>query len=185
MAKKKSRPSKISGQAVMEEVKTLAMLGGGVVLGSLGGRIIDKALKVDASAEGFQAKRLARPVLLLAAGTAGALMLKDKNMKMLATGVGASGLISGVKVMLKKDLLNGLADFSGLGNDFATSVYRDPVNLQVDRYNPDLPELNAVYMPYPNPMDVQRELDVPMDGTFGDSSQGSSMGSSPVFMEII
>jgi len=182
MAKKKSKPSSISSQAVMDEVKTLAMLGGGVVLGSLGGRLIDKALKVDASVPGFQAKKLARPVILLAAGTAGALMLKDKNMKMLATGVGASGVLSGVKVILKKDMLSGLADFSGLGNDAATSVYREPVNLQVDRYNPDLPELNAVYMPYPNPMDVQRELDAPFDGA---QDSASSMGSAPVFMEII
>ena len=83
-------------------------------------------------------------------------MLKDKNMKMLATGVGAAGVLSGVKVILKKDLLAGLADFKGLGANEPT-VFRDPVQLQVERYNPDLPELNAVYMPYPNPMDVEEE----------------------------
>ena len=63
-------------------------------------------------------------------------------MKMLATGVGASGLLSGVKVLMKKDLLAGLADFSfsGLGEP---SVYREPLNLSVDRYNPDLPALSS------------------------------------------
>jgi hypothetical protein len=156
MATQKKAPSKISSQAVMEEVKTLAMLGGGVVLGSVGGRLIDKVLKVDPAATGFQAKALARPVVLIAAGTAGAIMLKDKNMKMLATGVGAAGVLSGVKVILKKDLLAGLADFKSLGANEPT-VFRDPVQLQVERYNPDLPELNAVYMPYPNPMDVEEE----------------------------
>ena len=136
------KKTKISSQAVMGEIKTLAMLTGGVVIGSLGGKMIDKVLKVDAAATGFNAKALARPIVLLGVGTAGNLMLKDPNMKMLATGVGASGLLSGVKVLMKKDLLAGLADFSfsGLGEP---SVYREPLNLSVDRYNPDLPALSS------------------------------------------
>ena len=138
----RTKKTKISSQAVMGEIKTLAMLTGGVVIGSLGGKMIDKVLKVDATATGFNAKALARPIVLLGVGTAGNLMLKDPNMKMLATGVGASGLLSGVKVLMKKDLLAGLADFSfsGLGEP---SVYREPLNLSVDRYNPDLPALSS------------------------------------------
>ena len=100
-----TKKTKISSQAVMGEIKTLAMLTGGVVIGSLGGKMIDKVLNVDATATGFNAKALARPIVLLGVGTAGNLMLKDPNMKMLATGVGASGLLSGVKVLMKKDLL--------------------------------------------------------------------------------
>ena len=132
------KKTKISSQAVMGEIKTLAMLTGGVVIGSLGGKMIDKVLKVDATATEFNAKALARPIVLMGVGTAGNLMLKDPNMRMLATGVGASGLLSGVKVLMKKDLLAGLADFSfsGLGEP---SVYREPLNLSVERYNPDLP----------------------------------------------
>lgn len=138
----RTKKTKISSQAVMGEIKTLAMLTGGVVIGSVGGKMIDKVLKVDAAATGFNAKALARPIVLLGVGTAGNLMLKDPNMKMLATGVGASGLLSGVKVLMKKDLLAGLADFSfsGLGEP---SVYREPLNLSVDRYNPDLPALSS------------------------------------------
>jgi hypothetical protein len=112
-----TKKTKISSQAVMGEIKTLAMLTGGVVIGSLGGKMIDKVLNVDATATGFNAKALARPIVLLGLGTAGNLMLKDPNMKMLATGVGASGLLSGVKVFLKKDLLAGLSDFSFNGID--------------------------------------------------------------------
>ena len=139
------KKTKISSQAVMGEIKTLAMLTGGVVIGSLGGKMIDKVLNVDAAATGFNAKALARPIVLLGVGTAGNLMLKDPNMKMLATGVGASGLLSGVKVFLKKDLLAGLSDFSfngidGLGEP---TVYREPMNLSVERYNPDLPALSS------------------------------------------
>ena len=138
----RTKKTKISSQAVMGEIKTLAMLTGGVVIGSVGGKMIDKALKVDAAATGFNAKALARPIVLLGVGTAGNLMLKDPNMKMIATGVGASGLLSGVKVLMKKDLLAGLSDFSfsGLGEP---SVYREPLNLSVDRYNPDLPALSS------------------------------------------
>jgi hypothetical protein len=138
----RTKKTKISSQAVMGEIKTLAMLTGGVVIGSVGGKMIDKALKVDAAATGFNAKALARPIVLLGVGTAGNLMLKDPNMKMIATGVGASGLLSGVKVLMKKDLLAGLSDFSfsGLGEP---SVYREPLNISVDRYNPDLPSLSS------------------------------------------
>ena len=139
------KKTKISSQAVMDEIKTLAMLTGGVVIGSVGGKMIDKVLNVDAAATGFNAKALARPIVLLGVGTAGNLMLKDPNMKMLATGVGASGLLSGVKVLLKKDLLAGLADFSFSGVDGLgePTVYREPINLSVERYNPDLPALSA------------------------------------------
>jgi hypothetical protein len=82
---------------------------------------------------------------MLGVGTAGNIMLKDPNMKMLATGVGASGLLSGVKIMLKKDLLAGLADFNlGGSNEFGEpSIYREPLNLSVERYNPDLPALSS------------------------------------------
>lgn len=185
MATQRKTNSKLSSQAVMEEVKNLAMLGSGVVLGSVGGRLIDKVLKVDGTETGFNAKAMARPVVLIAAGAAGAVMLKEKNMKLLATGVGAAGVLSGVKVILKKDLLAGLADFSGLGNDDSdmstpVKVFREPVQLAVERYNPDLPALNAVYMPYPNPMDTQEEIDMPERNIGASGSE-----SEPAFIEIM
>lgn len=146
MATKTKSKAKISSQAVMDELKTLALLTGGVVIGSAGGKIIDKILKVDPNAPGFNAKAFARPVLLVSAGTAANLLMKNPNIKMLGVGVGAAGVLSGVKLVMKKDLLAGLADFSFngmqglLGNP---TVYRDPINLSVDRYNPDLPALSA------------------------------------------
>ena len=185
MATQRKTNSKLSSQAVMEEVKNLAMLGSGVVLGSVGGRLIDKVLKVDGTETGFNAKAMARPVVLIAAGAAGAVMLKEKNMKLLATSVGAAGVLSGVKVILKKDLLAGLADFSGLGNDDSdmstpVKVFREPVQLAVERYNPDLPDLNAVYMPYPNPMDAQEQFDIPERNIGASGSE-----SEPAFIEIM
>ena len=133
--------SKLNSENVLEELKALAMFGGGVVVGALGGKFIDNALKVDTSIPGFNAKALVRPVALLGVGAAGGILLEDKHLKMFATGVGTSGLIAGVKVILKKDLLNGLADFAGLGD--TPSIFREPVNLSIERYNPDLPSLSS------------------------------------------
>ena len=140
-----TKKTKISSQAVMGEIKTLAMLTGGVVIGSVGGKMIDKVLNVDATATGFNVKAMARPIVLLGVGAAGNLMLKDPNMKMLATGVGAAGMLSGVKVFLKKDLLAGLSDFnmSGIDGLGEPAVYREPMNLSIERYNPDLPALSS------------------------------------------
>ncbi|MBU3681120.1 MAG: hypothetical protein FGM16_04175 [Flavobacterium sp.] len=145
MAVQRKKTTKLSGQAVMGEIKTLAMLTGGVVIGSVGGKMIDKVLNVDASATGFNVKAMARPIVLLGVGAAGNLMLKDPNMKMLATGVGAAGMLSGVKVFLKKDLLAGLSDFnmSGIDGLGEPAVYREPMNLSIERYNPDLPALSS------------------------------------------
>ena len=145
MAVQRKKTTKLSGQAVMGEIKTLAMLTGGVVIGSVGGKMIDKVLNVDATATGFNVKAMARPIVLLGVGAAGNLMLKDPNMKMLATGVGAAGMLSGVKVFLKKDLLAGLSDFnmSGIDGLGEPAVYREPMNLSIERYNPDLPALSS------------------------------------------
>ena len=145
MAVQRKKTTKLSGQAVMGEIKTLALLTGGVVIGSVGGKMIDKVLNVDATATGFNVKAMARPIVLLGVGAAGNLMLKDPNMKMLATGVGAAGMLSGVKVFLKKDLLAGLSDFnmSGIDGLGEPAVYREPMNLSIERYNPDLPALSS------------------------------------------
>jgi len=145
MATQRKQKPKISPQAMMGEIKTLAMLTGGVILGSVGGKVIDKILKVDNSAAGFNAKSLTRPVVIIGLGAAGNLLLKDPNLKLIATGVGASGILTGVKVFMKKDLLSGLSDFSfkGIGEIGESNFYREPVNLSIERYNPDLPALSS------------------------------------------
>ena len=68
---KEKATSKLNSENVLEELKALAMFGGGVVVGALGGKFIDNALKVDTSIPGFNAKALVRPVALLGAGAAG------------------------------------------------------------------------------------------------------------------
>ncbi len=144
MAKKERKSSKpnLDPKAIMEELKTPRLIILGMVGGNMAGKMIDKVVKVDPEATGFQVKALLKPVIQISAGVGGALFLKDKNMKLIASGVAASGIASGVKVFLKKDILQGLTNFAGLGDsDPVSQVFREPVNLSIEPYNPELPKL--------------------------------------------
>ena len=145
--------TKITGKQILEELKAPALIVVGMVGGNLAGKLIDQALKVDETATEFSAKSLARPLVQLTAGIGGSLLLKDKNMKLVASGVAASGVASTVKLLLKKDLLAG---FKGLGDVAALKSFRD--NLRIERYNPHLPELAPA-----NRVEIPVEVD--MSGT--------------------
>jgi len=144
MAKKQQKSGKpnLDTKAIIEELKTPGLIILGMVGGNMAGKMIDKVMKVDPEATGFQVKALLKPVVQISAGVGGALFLKDKNMKLIASGVAASGIASGVKVFLKKDILQGLTNFAGLGDsDPVNQVFREPVNLSIEPYNPELPQL--------------------------------------------
>jgi hypothetical protein len=144
MAKKETNTSKvkIDAKTIIEELKTPGLIILGMVGGNLAGKLIDKTVKVNASATGFQAKALIKPVVQITAGVGGALFLKDKNLKLIASGVAASGIASTIKVFLKKDILQGLTEFTGMGaSDPVQQVFREPINLSIEPYNPDLPKL--------------------------------------------
>ena len=99
MAKKKQQTGKpkLDAQTILEELKTPGLIILGMVGGNMAGKMIDKVVKVDPTATGFQAKALAKPIVQITAGIGGALFLKDKNMKLIASGVAASGIASTVK----------------------------------------------------------------------------------------
>ncbi|HEY4789102.1 MAG TPA: hypothetical protein VIH57_23800 [Bacteroidales bacterium] len=144
MAKKNSSTSKvkIDAKTILEELKTPGLIILGMVGGNLAGKLVDKVVKVDATATNFQAKALLKPIIQISAGVGGALFLKDKNLKLIASGVAASGIASTIKVFLKKDILQGLTEFTGLGaSDPVKQVFREPFNLAIEPYNPDLPKL--------------------------------------------
>ena len=135
------RSKQVSSKAMMGELRSLAMISGGMVLGSMGGKAIDNMLKVDETTPGFQAKKLVRPMALLGAGVLGSLKLKNPDVKMVSAGVGAAGVVSTVKVVLKKDLLAGLdGGVAGLGE--AMSVYHEPVRT-IAPYEPNPPALSS------------------------------------------
>ena len=131
-----------SQKAMMGELRSLAMISAGLVIGTMGGKAIDKVLKVDDNVPGFQAKKFARPVALLGAGVLGSIKMKNPDLKMLSAGVGASGVVSTVKVVLKKDLLSGgLAGNSMNAPTVAPmGLYEEPYH-QVEAYTPKLPAL--------------------------------------------
>ena len=144
MAKKQtSKKAKFDAKSIIEEFKTPGLIIIGMVGGNMAGKLLDKVIKVDETATGFQAKALIKPLVQITAGVGGALLLKDQNMKLIASGVAASGLAGTVKVFLKKDILQGLTNFAGLGdsNDGYKQVFREPMNLQIEAYNPHLPEI--------------------------------------------
>lgn len=140
-------------KAILGELRSLAMISAGMIAGSLGGKALDKALKVDTNLPGFQAKKFVRPVVQLGAGVLGAVKFKNQDLKMLSAGVGASGVVSTVKVVLKKDILSGLEgapsiDTPELMMPLANSVYVEPTPVseetiysEIPSYEPNLPVL--------------------------------------------
>jgi len=132
--------AKLNAKTVFEELKTPGLIIIGMIGGNLAGKLIDKAIPIDETATGFQAKALVKPILQISAGLGGAIFLKDKNLKLIAGGVAASGIASTVKVFLKKDILSGLGDFNIA--DPLKRIFRDPINLAIAPYNPELPVLN-------------------------------------------
>lgn len=146
MAKKRSKQSKVStkniGAKVLEEAKAPLLIVVGVAGGVLAGKLVDKVVKVDTTATTLKPKALVKPVLQLAAGIGGGIFSKNEYIKLIATGVTVSGVLSTSKIILKKDILQGLSDIAGLGaTEQAKQVFREPVNLSIEPYNPDLPRL--------------------------------------------
>lgn len=152
--------TKLDAKTILEELKTPGLIILGMVGGNMAGKLIDKVVKVDDSASGFQAKALLKPVVQISAGVGGSLLLKDQNLKLIACGVAASGIASTIKVFLKKDILQGLTNFAGLGDSFSDpvkSVFREPVNLSISPYNPDLPQLPPSQMAA---LPIEQETDI-------------------------
>lgn len=139
-ANAKTTKPKLDVKTVFEELKTPGLIIIGMIGGNLAGKLIDKVLPLDETATGFQVKALVKPIVQISAGIGGAIFLKDKNLKLIAGGVAASGIASTVKVFLKKDILSGLGDFNIA--DPLKRVFRDPINLAIAPYNPELPVLN-------------------------------------------
>lgn len=137
--KKNSAKAKLNGKTIINELKTPGLIILGMIGGNMAGKAIDKVLKVDDTTSGFNAKALVKPVVQITAGVGGSILLKNDNLKLIASGVAASGMASAVKVFLKKDLLNGLGNYNI--SEPLQRVFREPLNLAIAPYNPDLPEL--------------------------------------------
>lgn len=139
MAVKKTatKKSKFDAMTVVEELKTPLLIVIGMAGGTFGGKMLDKVIKVDETVEGFQMKALLKPIIQITTGLGGAIFLKDKNLKLIAGGIAASGIASSVKVFLKKDILNGFGEVG------IKHVFSKPINLTIESYNPDLPQIQG------------------------------------------
>jgi len=122
---------------IVEELKTPALILAGIAGGNLAGGLIDRFVPVDPAAEGFQAKALIKPAALLTAGVATAMLIKNPNVKLVATGVAISGVASGVKAILKKDILSGLGEIT----ENVQTLRREPLALAIEAYKPELPNV--------------------------------------------
>ena len=143
-------------KTIVDELKVPALIMAGIMGGNLAGKLIDRFVPIDETAEGFQAKSLIKPVALIGAGVAGAILVKNPTVKLISTGVVISGISSGVKTVLKKDVLSGLGD----SGDSVRSARREPLNLSIEAYRPDLPKLPEYAASQP--------ADPDLDGIAGD-----------------
>jgi len=130
---------KVSQKAVVSELRSLAMISGGMILGSMSTKAVNKVLKVDETIPGMQIKKFVAPVAMLSAGAVGSIKMKNVDVKMLCAGVGASGAMSTAKVFLGKDLL------SGLGKP-AIGIYHAPAGY-AQSFQASLPELSPASSP--------------------------------------
>jgi len=140
----------MNNKALMEEVKKMLFLASGMVAGTVGGKMIDKVAKVDPDTSGLNIKAMLRPLVLTGAGTMGAIRATSPHMRLFASGIGAAGIISGVGVLTKKNLLAGLDNIANLGNnawnDNLANTYSDTYDMSAERFNPELPALLAPNM---------------------------------------
>ncbi len=136
MAMRSKQRNKVNGRALMEEVKNLAVLGAGVVAGSMGGNMLDKMLKVESGSGGLSPKAMVRPLLLTGLGAYAALKTDQRTVRLLAAGVGASGILALFKPLTKDVPLSGTGTH---GPVWADESYRGTGLLE--RFDPDLPLL--------------------------------------------
>lgn len=145
VATKEPKGKGFSPMDILNEFKNPAIIIAGLTVGNFAGKKLNSVLKVDETATGFQVKAMIKPIVQLSTGIGGACYLKNPYAKLFASGVAASGIASTVKVFLKKDILQGFSDVAGLGEvpNRVQEVFREPINLQIEPYNPNLPELHG------------------------------------------
>lgn len=121
-------------KAITDELINVALVGSGMALGVIGGKMIDKALSVDPSVPGFQPKKLVKPAVQITAGILGKLKLKNPKLQLLAVGIGGSGAVSIVNLAMNKNVLAGISSFLGKPANALGNYSAEP-------FRPSLPAL--------------------------------------------
>lgn len=131
---------RFSMASVIEAGKAPLLIIGGMVAANYASAMANKALGVDESTEGETLKKAIVPLVLIGTGVAGSVFLKNENLKLVSAGVAGAGLHQGIKVFLKKDIMN-LAGIDDLINGLRG--FGETTSLAIEPYLPNLPELNG------------------------------------------
>ncbi len=140
-------------KVAMDDGKKVLCFIGGVVVGNTAANIIDKTLKIDETTG--KVKKLITPIALVGAGMFGAYKFKDnESIKLIAMGVAGAGVARTVKVLISKDVIQGLS-FGEIGEIMGLGNAEDPLKLQIREFVPDLPALKG---------SMEREIEENVDG---------------------
>ena len=144
---------------VLEDLKSIGLVLGGVVIGNLIDVGAQKVLKLNDNVplSGIaEMKKFISPAVRIVGGSAGAYLVPNKAARLLLGGVAVSGATSVVNYGLNKVLKKNNPNVAGIGEIQAEpiDVYRE--NMVLENYNPSLPNL---------PIEEVREENIEQVGT--------------------
>jgi len=152
----------------LEDLKNIALVLGGVVVGNLIDVGAQKILKLDknTSLSGIaEMKKFLSPTVRIVGGGAGAYFVPNKTARLLLGGVAVSGATSMVNYGLNKVLNKNNPNVAGIGEIDYQSIDQYNENMVLENYDPQLPDLaiegafNAVPLPSGDPSNDEEEYD--------------------------
>ncbi len=136
---------KESNKGVIEDLKSIGLILGGVVIGRLVDVGAQKILKLDegVSLSGIEEmKKFISPAVKIVGGGAGAYFVPNKTARLLLGGVAVSGAASIANYGITKVLNKTGTEISGMGEIDYGSIDRHNESLVLDNMNPNFPELS-------------------------------------------
>ncbi len=129
---------------VLEDIKSIALVLGGVVVGNLIDAGAQKILKLDknASLSGIEEmKKFISPGVRIVGGGAGAYFVPNKMARLVLGGIAVSGAASVANYGMNKVLNKNNPNVSGIGEIDYKTIDQSREDMVLENYNPDLPDL--------------------------------------------
>lgn len=129
---------------VIEDLKSIALVLGGVVIGNLMDVGAQKILKLDKNVplSGIEEmKKFISPAVRIVGGSAGAYFTPNKEARLLLGGVAVSGAASMVNYGLNKVLKKDQAGVTGIGEIASDDPDQYHEDMVIENYDPQLPDL--------------------------------------------
>ncbi len=136
---------KASNNGIVEDLTSIGLIFGGIVIGNLIDVGAQKILKLDknVSLSGIEEmKKFISPAVKIIGGGAGAYFIPNKTARLLLGGVAVSGASSVVNYGIKKVIDKTSANVAGIGEIDYSSVDNYNENMVLENYNPSFPELS-------------------------------------------